>query len=893
MIKKHRLLALFIFLFSFGHAQELTQEEIKTYTQECNALINYLEFTLNSVGENDLSPKEKDIIISESFNKLFRDGKVQVEDDLVPKREAITNKDVQAYLKDVDFFFQRVNFSYKILSTNLLKNENNKSFFKVHALRTLAGKTISGDSLHNEQPRFIEVAVNSDLRELKIVSIYTTKINENEENIKWWNDLTWSWKTLLGENVMLCDNIEFARVLYIHPDKIVVAPAEDTADVVESILIKCDNMQLTFGNNKIDTIYLKSAQDKENYQKQIIAALNKILQRKDLDISNRLDILHLDAVSKLSALNSLNISGTLIRDIYPIRNLIDLQELNISRSQVNSLDALIYSMSLRNLDISGSKVFSLEPLANISQIAILNISNTPIDNISALSEMTKLSDLRMENTMVNDLSPLKGLVALNYLSIDKSPVSSLKDIAQLPELKIITFSNTMVRDLEPLSTLQNLAVIYCDNTEITSLKALDNKPSLTKIYCDNTLLGKEKAVDFMLRNPKVLVVYESQKLQMWFDGLPVVWKNIFKSYVPLNDKNPTKEQLHQVAGILELDLKGKKDIKNIDPLAQIQPLKKLNVSGTGITHIDALFELRDLNSLDLSQNPISKIQALENHNTLQFLDISGTSVNTLEALKQSTGLKKLVVENTPLTDISPLFSLASLRELRLDGSKIPNSQIEEFIVKNGNCSVIYRSEELNQWWNSLSAVWKLFFNQMNGWTSSPTVEQLHELTQATSLSIENNRSINSISELGVFTYLKTLKIYGTLVSDISVLSKFKYLEDLDLSQNPLEKLESLKSMTTLRSIKIANTQVSDLDWITTITRLQFLDISGTPVKNLKPLSTLFMLETLIAYNTKISQLKPLNGLISLKNLKIYNTGVSQSKVDQFKSANPSCAVDYY
>jgi hypothetical protein len=121
MIKRLSLFFVFVVIVQqLTYAQKLSQNEVKNFTEECNDLVAYLQFTLNAVGDNDLSPKEKDIIISDSYSKLFRDAHVQIEDDLVPDREAITNKDVQAYLKDVDFFFEKVIFSFKEVLREIL-----------------------------------------------------------------------------------------------------------------------------------------------------------------------------------------------------------------------------------------------------------------------------------------------------------------------------------------------------------------------------------------------------------------------------------------------------------------------------------------------------------------------------------------------------------------------------------------------------------------------------------------------------------------------------------------------------------------------------------------------------------------------------------------------------
>jgi CO dehydrogenase/acetyl-CoA synthase beta subunit len=64
--------------------------------------------TLNAIGSENTPVFEKQIMINNSFNKVFQDDKVQVEDDLDENREIYMYKDVQAYLQDIDFFFKNV-----------------------------------------------------------------------------------------------------------------------------------------------------------------------------------------------------------------------------------------------------------------------------------------------------------------------------------------------------------------------------------------------------------------------------------------------------------------------------------------------------------------------------------------------------------------------------------------------------------------------------------------------------------------------------------------------------------------------------------------------------------------------------------------------------------------
>ena len=46
--------------------------------------------------------------------------------------------------------------------------------FKVSLSRNLQGITIDGDTVNNNQPRYIEVNLDQENRDLKIASIYTT-----------------------------------------------------------------------------------------------------------------------------------------------------------------------------------------------------------------------------------------------------------------------------------------------------------------------------------------------------------------------------------------------------------------------------------------------------------------------------------------------------------------------------------------------------------------------------------------------------------------------------------------------------------------------------------------------------------------------------------------------
>ena len=143
-------------------------------------MVTFFGFMLNTLGSSSTSARDKDVLITESYSKIFRDAKVQVEDDLDEERSVITNKDVVAYLKDINFFFKEVKFEFTIEKIEQGVNADNQTFYKVSLHRNLSGTTADGKTVNNILPRFIEINFNPKDQDLKIVSIYTNEFNEKD-----------------------------------------------------------------------------------------------------------------------------------------------------------------------------------------------------------------------------------------------------------------------------------------------------------------------------------------------------------------------------------------------------------------------------------------------------------------------------------------------------------------------------------------------------------------------------------------------------------------------------------------------------------------------------------------------------------------------------------------
>ncbi|TAE51642.1 MAG: leucine-rich repeat domain-containing protein, partial [Bacteroidetes bacterium] len=117
---KQRSLILILLLCFGSHLSvqaqvtEADTGKLEMLRQEASRMISFWGFALNTLGDPQTPLRDKETIIFESYSKIFLNEHVQIEDDLIEGRSAVTNKDVQAYLKDVDFFFQSARFAFTI-----------------------------------------------------------------------------------------------------------------------------------------------------------------------------------------------------------------------------------------------------------------------------------------------------------------------------------------------------------------------------------------------------------------------------------------------------------------------------------------------------------------------------------------------------------------------------------------------------------------------------------------------------------------------------------------------------------------------------------------------------------------------------------------------------------
>jgi len=123
-----------------------------------------------------------------------------------------------------------------------------------------------------------------------------------------------------------------------------------------------------------------------------------------------------------------------LRDITPLRALVELRELELTKTEVADLSPLKDS-KLTLLVLDGDKVSDLRPLRTMKELGIVALTNLPLRDLSAL-EGLDLARLTVKGCPVADLSPLKR-VRLRELHCDFDAKRDTELLKSMPLLEQI------------------------------------------------------------------------------------------------------------------------------------------------------------------------------------------------------------------------------------------------------------------------------------------------------------------------------------------------------------------------------------------------------------------------------------------------------------------------
>jgi hypothetical protein len=791
----------------------IAANKVDTFKLQVIPLVKFFESSLNFLADPRNPVNEKQTILSKSYLKWCWDEKSQIEDDLDENRLVPLYKDMPAYLSDVSFFFKSAKFNYSVQDVAVEAGQNGLTYFKVTANRNLRGINLNSDSVTSNKVRYLEMNFDSVKQQMKIVSVYTTKLNEKEDLRNWWNGLSGNWKQILANDMKLEGTMPMAQI--------------DNFN---------DSVAMVGG---VPTFIMGS----EFYK-----FLGEIVHAEQVDLSGDTAIRDLEPLNKLSDLKEVIVAGTEVSDLLPLRNLNKLEILDISNTRVTTLEPLHYCININQLRIKGTPVSDISVVSSFQTLSTLDLSTTKINSLDAIRELVSIKELRIDHTPVKDISPLSALVNLELLNV----------------------SSTAVENLDAVKNMKNLRILMSDSTGISSLAPLDSLSMLQRVYCNNTRINQKTALIFLKKHPETALVYASKELAAWWETLTPEWRNLFNIYLNF-DKQPSTEQLHQMALLDSINITGRMTISSLAPLSKLILLRNLQCQSTGITSLDPLKDLTEL----------------------KVLNASNTKISDLRPLSGITGLEILNADNTQAADLSPLYLLTNLKYVFADNTAVNVKEGDKFADENPGCLPVFQTFENQEWWNGLSDTWKELLLLQVGIKETPDKIGMQKIAGLTKVSFSENFQVADLTPLQHLTRLTELQFSGTSVAKLDPLISMTKLQVLRCQKNPILDLAPVAGLHNLTEIDFSNTQVEDLEALQNMMQLEVLKFNGTQVKNLKYLQKLTNLTVMEFYNTRVGNVDVLEGMTKLKSVKMFNTKVSAKRVEKLKALHPKCEIVFY
>ena len=765
------LLSIPCFIFAQSDSTRLASQK-----EEVRSMVQFYQYLLNTIGSRDTPLREKEVIISQSYLKIFKDEQVQVEDDLIANRNAIINKDVTAYLRDVDFFFEHISFDFDSIKVSLETGPSD-DYFLVEFISTISGVELDGlSTIEHQQKRFMEINSDPSSSELKIASIYSTKVSKEEELRLWWQGLSSDWKNVFKSTV--------------------------PADTISTDVL------LQF--SKLDSLNLQGS-----------------------------PITDLSPLMALKKLRYLNVSSTQVSDINPLRFLKNLTVLDISNTVVRHLDILSYTRNIQKLNISGTRVRQIEPLQNL-QLERLEMSGVEIADYTPLATQKTLIELNLSQSDFFDSNILSGLQNLLRLDLSQTNVTDTKVLQNLTSLELIDLSQTFVNDLSGFIDHPSIKTIKINNTGIASIEALKSAPRLTRVEGDFTNVSKSDAAALMKKRPGLMVITNSEEIATWWSELSTDWKMALapdlenpsdEELIQLLNQDSLDISNHRLIDgsplymfnqIKWLDISRNlfTSLIFLSKLPEVETLYARNMPISSLTGIEEL----PLRKLVLSESLVDDISVLEKIKTLTFLDVDHTKVGedqikdlldrnqALLIIYQSDELllwwnnlsikwqdifqlknpdhidlhslsqkRSLEIKNEDISDLSPLSVFAMLKDLTLERVQITN---------------------------------------LINTALPPTIE---------SLSIVNG-PLSTLEGIESLSRLRALDISNTAVDDLKPLRPLNSLQHLNCAGTNIKRLKGLGSLEKLEFLNISNTRVWQLDRLYDIRALKRLECYNTRIR---------------------------------------------------------------
>ncbi|KAK7048103.1 hypothetical protein R3P38DRAFT_2867383 [Favolaschia claudopus] len=163
---------------------------------------------------------------------------------------------------------------------------------------------------------------------------------------------------------------------------------------------------------------------------------------------------------------TLSVASNRLTGLTSYSHLLNLENLDISRNEVDSLRQLACLRHLRELRADGNMLESAEGLERMDGLVKLSLAGNAIRTLDVSAfRWTRLEMLNVSGNRLEKISGLSGLQALVALNVDDNALGSLEAGGAMPRLRILRVSGNRLRTLH-VYCFAGLRTLYADGNAL-------------------------------------------------------------------------------------------------------------------------------------------------------------------------------------------------------------------------------------------------------------------------------------------------------------------------------------------------------------------------------------------------------------------------------------------
>ena len=121
---------------------------------------------------------------------------------------------------------------------------------------------------------------------------------------------------------------------------------------------------------------------------------------------------------------------------YPSIYLEDIEEFELSSSDINDLDGVQFCINAKTIDVSNNRISDLTPIFGLTNLEELNLSDNQIGYIDGIGNLVNMKSILLSNNYIEDISPLFELKMLEYADLTENKLD-IKQINKLIESGVV------------------------------------------------------------------------------------------------------------------------------------------------------------------------------------------------------------------------------------------------------------------------------------------------------------------------------------------------------------------------------------------------------------------------------------------------------------------------